>query len=551
MLPTALRPVGPCPANIMIVGEFPSEADINTGVIFCGSGPGAELGRMLQDAGIFKSSCFQTVFIRERPPRGDVTYFIAEKKKQVTPAHMIVRDKHALPAVSQWLELLSREIELCQPSVIIALGNAAMWALTGQWGITSWRGSVLECDLNLALPYRPKVIPTFSPGLCMAKAEWRPQAVHDMKRALRESRFRGINRPNYEFIIRPDYSTALSTLDQIYRQLETSPTKLAVDIETRAGHISCLGIAWSKTAAICLPFMCVERPAGYWSEQEEPTILFALSKVLQHPNAVVVGQNFHYDIQYIQRHFCFTPRLVRDTMLANHSMFPGFQKSLSFLASMYCEHYEYWKDDGKTWDPSIPEEQHWTYNCTDCVYTFEVDEAQQRVVDQVGKRAVHDFQQQLFWPVLRTMNKGIRIDQAKRAAFADDLLPQIQEHQAFLNTVVGYELNVGSPPQMQDLLYRQLNLPKQYSRTSGGLTCDDEAINKLMEKEPLFRPIGTAVLQLRSLSKFLSTYVMAKLDIDGRLRCSFAIAGTVTFRFSSSANPFGSGANLQNIPAGN
>ena len=104
---------------------------------------------------------------------------------------------------------------------------------------------------------------------------------------------------------------------------------------------------------------------------------------------------------------------------------------------------------------------------------------------------------------------------------------------------------------MQDLLYRQLNLPKQYSRTSGGLTCDDEAINKLMEKEPLFRPIGTAVLQLRSLSKFLSTYVMAKLDIDGRMRCSFAIAGTNTFRFSSSANPFGSGANLQNIPAGN
>lgn len=551
MTPTALRPVGPCPASIMIVGEFPSEADVNTGIVFCGSGPGAELGRMLQDAGIFKSSCFQTIFLRDRPPKGDVTHFIAEKKKQVTPAHMVVRDKHALPVVAQWLEVLSREIELCQPNVIIALGNAAMWALTGQWGITSWRGSVLECDLHLALPYRPKVIPTFSPGLCMAKAEWRPQAVHDMKRALRESKTRGIVRPNYEFIIRPDYSTALSVLDQLYRQLETSPTKLSVDIETRAGHISCLGIAWSKTAAICLPFMCVERPLGYWSEQEEPTILFALSKVLQHPNAIVVGQNFHYDIQYIQRHFCFTPRLVRDTMLANHSMFPGFQKSLSFLASMYCEHYEYWKDDGKTWDPSIPEEQHWTYNCTDCVYTFEVDEAQQRVVDQVGKRAVHDFQQQLFWPVLRTMNKGIRIDHAKRAAFANDLIPQIQDHQAFLNTVVGYELNVGSPPQMQDLLYRQLNLPKQYSRTSGGLTCDDEAINKLMEKEPLFRPIGTAVLQLRSLSKFLSTYVMAKLDIDGRMRCSFAIAGTNTFRFSSSANPFGSGANLQNIPAGN
>ena len=126
MTPTALRPVGPCPASIMIVGEFPSEADVNTGIVFCGSGPGAELGRMLQDAGIFKSSCFQTVFLRDRPPKGDVTHFIAEKKKQVTPAHMVVRDKHALPVVAQWLEVLSREIELCQPNVIIALGNAAI-----------------------------------------------------------------------------------------------------------------------------------------------------------------------------------------------------------------------------------------------------------------------------------------------------------------------------------------------------------------------------------------------------------------------------------------
>ena len=218
---------------------------------------------------------------------------------------------------------------------------------------------------------------------------------------------------------------------------------------------------------------------------------------------------------------------------------------------MYCEHYVYWKDDGKGWDPSIPEEQYWTYNCTDCVYTFEVDEAQQRVVDQVGKREIHDFQQTLFWPVLRSMNRGVRISQDKRNEFLQLLFPQIQAHQAFLADVLGYELNVGSPPQMQDLVYRQFNLPKQYSRSSGGVTCDDEALNKLAAKEPLFRPIATAILELRSLTKFLSTYVMAKLDIDGRMRCSFSIPGTETFRFSSSANPFGSGANLQNIPAGN
>jgi DNA polymerase-1 len=39
-------------------------------------------------------------------------------------------------------------------------------------------------------------------------------------------------------------------------------------------------------------------------------------------------------------------------------------------------------------------------------------------------------------------------------------------------------------------------------------------------------------------------------DIDGRLRCSYNVAGTKTFRFASSQNAFGSGGNLQNIPNG-
>ena len=55
--------------------------------------------------------------------------------------------------------------------------------------------------------------------------------------------------------------------------------KLAVDIETRAGHIACVGIAWNERDALCIPLMCVERPAGYWSEQEEAQIAFALYQI--------------------------------------------------------------------------------------------------------------------------------------------------------------------------------------------------------------------------------------------------------------------------------
>jgi DNA polymerase I-like protein with 3'-5' exonuclease and polymerase domains len=55
---------------------------------------------------------------------------------------------------------------------------------------------------------------------------------------------------------------------------------------------------------------------------------------------------------------------------------------------------------------------------------------------------------------------------------------------------------------------------------------------------------------LRSLGVFRSTFLEAPVDTDERMRCSFNITGTETFRFSSSENAFGSGMNLQNVPSG-
>jgi len=49
---------------------------------------------------------------------------------------------------------------------------------------------------------------------------------------------------------------------------------------------------------------------------------------------------------------------------------------------------------------------------------------------------------------------------------------------------------------------------------------------------------------------FLSTFIMMPLDQDSRMRCSYNICGTETYRFSSSKNAFGSGGNLQNLPKG-
>jgi len=129
----------------MLVAEAPGDQEVLKGIPFMGAG-GAELDRMLQEAGLFRGHCFLTSVCRVRPPGNKIEAFVALKKKDITAAHVRLRDKFVLPVVMEGFKLLIQEIELCQPQVIIPFGNLAMWALTGKWGITSWRGSLLPVN---------------------------------------------------------------------------------------------------------------------------------------------------------------------------------------------------------------------------------------------------------------------------------------------------------------------------------------------------------------------------------------------------------------------
>lgn len=544
-----IRPAGPCPARIMLVGEFPGESEVAKGEPFVGYA-GMELSKMLQEAGIMRSECFITLACRVRPPGNDLETFIATKKSAITQQHGIWRDKFVMPAIRDGAELLKREIEMCQPTVIIAFGNLAMWMLTGQWGITSWRGSIMQTDLPLALGYKPKVIPTYSPSAVMRQWSWRQIMIHDLRRAKGEAVKRELYTPNYNFVIRPDYSTVLTILSQLYSQVRERPGKISVDIETRAGHTACIGLAWSTLDALCIPIMCVERPDGYWPLEQESAISYALFQLLTHPNCEVIGQNFSYDAQYFYRHLHFLPNLKRDTMLTQHTMFSNLPKSLDFLSSMYCQYHTYWKDEGKEWSAKMDEDQLWQYNCKDAVITFEVDTAQQAAIASMKLQPVHDFQQKLFWPVLQTMTRGLRVNTAQRGQFAFTLQEEIAKREQWMIDVLGESLNIKSPLQMKRLFYETLGQKPILSRKTGTVTCDDEALRKIAEREPLLLPITRKITELRSLGVFLSTFVNAPLDTDGRMRCSFNIGGTETYRFASSKDAFGSGLNLQNIPKG-
>jgi DNA polymerase-1 len=197
------------------------------------------------------------------------------------------------------------------------------------------------------------------------------------------------------------------------------------------------------------------------------------------------------------------------------------------------------------------EEERWAYNAEDCVRTAECARAETSTLTQLGLVEVDAFQQSMIHPVLQAMLRGVRIDKDARAKMAMELIEEMGKREAYFEFILGHPLNPRSPKQMMALFYDDLKLPIQIKRGTGRPTLDDDALTKLGNREPIIRPLLKAIAEQRSLGVFLSTFVKAPLDSDGRMRCSYNICGTETYRLSSSENAFGSGTNLQNVPKGN
>ena len=557
---------GPPTARVMLIGEAWGSEEERTLVPFSGAS-GQEFNRMLHDAGIMRSECYATNLVNARPPYNDISKWVTKKRKDIAPDMVKLRDAFVKPIVREGFEKLLREILLVQPNILVAAGGTALWALTGAWGVMKWRGSQLHLEVPPDLwprdlvgpsfiPPRPMLIPTLHPAAVLRDTALRSITVNDLKRVARwRNKKEYENVPNWHFEVRPTYASAVDRLEKLLLLLDASEGLwLDFDLETRAGHIACAGISWSCEEAVSIPFMCVESREGYWLPEQEAQLVWLLYRLLTHPNAKIRGQNLLYDCQYTYRHWHFVPRVIQDTMIAHHSAFCGLPKSLAYQSSMYSDHYLFWKDDGKTWEKDVGEDQLWRYNCVDCVRTREVGEGATATIKSLGLEAVDAFQQRMFWPVLQCMQRGVAVSERKRKELAIELMEEMSLREAFFAEILGHPLNPASPLQMTKLFYEDFGQRPIFTRAmkgkAGHLTLGKEALQTLWLREPILRGLIDAIREYRSLGVFLKTFVLAKLDIDGRMRTAYNICGTKSFRFNSRKNAFDSGTNLQNIPPG-
>jgi uracil-DNA glycosylase len=548
---------------IWMIGEAPGEYEIARQIPFTGPS-GTVLDAMCREAGIDPTDIFYTNVCHVRPPsyrnkvgkviHNDIDQFFfsaTEARRAGIPEH---QGRFPAEPIQAGLRHLDDLYLSHHPRLTVALGNTPLWALAGEMGITKWRGSILH-----SVRYG-KIIPTFHPAdvLPGRSPHHRPIVVQDLRRCSRESGFPDIRRPEWNFTIRPTIEAAQDWLADHTRR----DAPLVADIETMGGYIDCIGFASSRSDAISIPFFLSDG-TPIWSVDEEAHLILQIRDIMQSSN--LIFHNAIYDCQVIAARWGFMPRLTHDTMAMQHVAFPGLlggkidpisgrvakggsSLSLSFISSMYCEFYRYWKDDGKLWDPSIHSpEQRWTYNCEDCVRTFECYEELWNVLAALGLTEQYLFEMQLFAPAFDMMFRGIRFDASRarqiRAEF-DDTKASIGR---WLNDALGHDFNPLSNPQCKDLFYTDLGVPISRNRKTGSPTLDDGTLEIIGRGNPLLLPLIRNIQNYRTLDTVKSDVDPDMVSVDGRLRCDINVAYVETMRFSTNTNAFGEGRNLQNF----
>ena len=138
-------------------------------------------------------------------------------------------------------------------------------------------------------------------------------------------------------------------------------------------------------------------------------------------------------------------------------------------------------------------------------------------------------------------NRGIAVDKKGLETLATFFDGEVARETKIAHDAAGHEFNVGSPKQLQVVLFDELGLPKT-KKIKTGYTTDADALTWLFEKTS--HPVLAALLRIRETKKLATTIegLLVEIQKDKRIHTHFAQTVAATGRLSSV------GPNLQNIP---
>ena len=309
----------------------------------------------------------------------------------------------------------------------------------------------------------------------------------------------------------------------LHRASDSSPQGIAVEVEVYASGIASVGLAtenetvlvpWSPVLADIQPlidWLAGPTPKIFHGAKEQLKTLFAAGLVVE--------------------------SLGFDTEIADWVLRPDSSKrELGDLAKLYLNEILPEPDPNQL----VPDD-----SALDVAgrawFIRRIDEAIRSVMDAATLALFLEIELPTLTTLAAMELRGITVNKAKLENLSRELGERAEKAKQEAFAVIGREVNLASPKQLQEVLFDQLGMPKTRA-TKTGYTTDATALADLQATNP--HPFLGLLLEHRDVTKLkqiVETLIQA-IGPDGRIHTTYGQTGTSTGRLSS-ANP-----NLQNIP---
>ncbi len=264
-----------------------------------------------------------------------------------------------------------------------------------------------------------------------------------------------------------------------------------------------------------------------------------------------VGQNLKYDMKVLANEGISLNGIYEDTMLESYVVNSIIGRhDMNSLALRHLNHvcisFEDVAGKGKKqlrFD-EIALEQAGPYAAEDADITLRLHHVLQPLVEEHAsiQKLYRTIEMPLVPLLAQIERNGVLIDANALGLQSQQIGKRLTELEREAYEIAGKEFNLGSPKQLQQILFEELGIPVIKKTPKGQPSTAEEVLHELA----LDYPLPKLLLEYRSLSKLKSTYTdKLPLQINpatGRVHTSYHQAITATGRLSSS-DP-----NLQNIP---
>jgi DNA polymerase-1 len=344
------------------------------------------------------------------------------------------------------------------------------------------------------------------------------------------------------------------------KQLDTwlskiqAATLVAFDTETTSidyMQAELVGLSFSVSEGEACYLPVAHNYPGVPEQLDRDKVLKKLRPWLEDEQAAKVGHHLKYDAHILANYDIRLGGMAFDSMLESYVLnSTATRHDMDSVARRYLGletiHYEdvagkgakQLRFDEVELDKAAP------YAAEDADITLRLHHHLWPQIQSTGK--LEQLYTNIEQPLVRVLQKmeelGVYIDTDLLKKQSKQLSKSLARLEKEAHQEAGHDFNLGSPKQLQQILFEQLKLPVVRKTPKGQPSTAEDVLQELASDYELPR----LILEYRSLSKLQSTYTdrlpEQVSERTGRVHTSYHQAVTATGRLSSSA------PNLQNIP---